>query len=128
MENDLFKGFKILIAEDNFINYTLLKELIDLMKAEPFWAKNGIEAIEMLAKHENISLILMDINIPEMDGISTTRKIREKGINIPIIFQTDYFSEENKKECIRAGGNEFLYKPLNIDRLRILLKKYLIKV
>jgi CheY-like chemotaxis protein len=127
MENDLFTGVEILIAEDNLINYVLLKELIEPTGAEHFWAKNGIEALDMLDKHENISLILMDINMPEMDGILATRKIRENKINIPIIFQTAYTSEENKKECLTAGGNEFLSKPLNRDKLWLVLKKYLAK-
>jgi CheY-like chemotaxis protein len=81
----------------------------------------------MLAKHKNISIILMDINMPEMDGITATRKIREKEINIPIIFQTAYTSEENKEECITAGGNEFLSKPLSQVKFCLILRKYLTK-
>jgi CheY-like chemotaxis protein len=125
MEHNLFAGFEILIAEDNFTNYFLLKELIDLTGAKHFWAKNGIEALDVLIKHENISLILMDVNMPEMDGITATRIIRKKEITIPIIFQTADANEEKRNECIMAGGNELLIKPINLDNFFIVLQKYL---
>lgn len=115
----------ILIAEDNKINYQLLGIIINRIGIRHIWAKNGIEAIDLLAKHENISLILMDINMPEMDGITAAKIIREHENNVPIIFQTAYTTEENQKECFKAGGNEFLSKPLNINILNNVLKKYL---
>ena len=76
MEGSMFKGFEILVAEDNSTNYALLKELIDLVGAEHIWAKNGEEVLDLLKNHENISLILMDINMPVMDGLEATRIIR----------------------------------------------------
>ncbi len=125
MEDILQKGVEILIAEDNYINYELLNLLINRNGIKIFWAKNGVEAIELLTKHENISLILMDINMPVMDGITATRIIREHEIKIPIIFQTAFANEENQNECFKAGGNEFLSKPINNIDLNCLLKKYL---
>ncbi len=127
MEDILYEGVEILIAEDNYVNYELLDAIINRIGIQHFWAKNGIEAIDLLAEHENISLILMDINMPVMDGITATRIIREKEIKIPIIFQTAYYSEENQKECFKAGGNEFLSKPINLISLNSLLNKYLSK-
>lgn len=120
-----YNGVEILIAEDNPVNYTLLKELVHHNGIEHFWAKNGLETLEILTRHHNISLILMDINMPEMDGITATKQIRGRGIKIPIIFQTAYDSEEDRKECFKAGGNEFLSKPIIRETLNILLKKYL---
>ena len=70
----------------------------------------------------------MDINMPVMDGISATRKIREKNISVPIVFQTAYDSNETREECIKAGGTDFLSKPINFDKLYTVLKKYLKKV
>jgi CheY-like chemotaxis protein len=125
MQYNLFSGAEILIAEDDIDNYILLEELMHPLGASPFWAKNGIEVLEILAKQKNISLILMDVNMPKMDGITATQKIREKKINIPIIFQTAYISEEKKKEGFTAGGNEFLGKPLNNEILCYIFNKYL---
>ena len=125
MDDITYKGVEILIAEDNNVNYELLDAIINRIGIPHFWAKNGVEAIDMIAKHENISLILMDINMPVMDGITATRIIREKEIKIPIIFQTAYTSDENQTECFKAGGNEFLSKPINLISLNCILKKYL---
>jgi len=128
MEDVMFKGVNILIAEDSEINYFLLKEFLVPTGANHFWAKNGLEAIEILNKNENILLILMDISMPTMDGITATRKIREKKINIPIIFQTAFDTNDNKEECLKAGGNDFLSKPLSKDRIYSVIKKYLTEI
>jgi len=126
--NDLiFNGIEVLIVEDDFINFSLIKELICYLGLKHHWAKNGREAVEILANNENISLVLMDINMPEMDGIAATKKIRESNVAIPIIFQTAYDSDENRKECFEAGGNEFMSKPMKKEMLYSLLKKYLAK-
>jgi CheY-like chemotaxis protein len=124
MRNNDYTVTEILIAEDNEINYALLEVLIDMFGAKHIWAKNGEEVLDILKTHKNISVILMDINMPKMDGITATQKIREKEINIPIIFQTAYDNEENRKACITAGGNEFISKPINRVKLYALLKKY----
>jgi CheY-like chemotaxis protein len=124
MKDDEHTLGEILIAEDNPINYALLEELVRLFGANYIWAKNGIEVLDILETNKNISVILMDINMPQMDGITATRKIREMEISIPIIFQTAYADEENEKECFKAGGNEFISKPINKLKLHTLLKKY----
>jgi len=124
MKNNEEIGSKILIAEDNTANYVFLEALVDMFGAKHIWAKNGLEVLDILETHKNISVILMDISMPEMDGITATRKIREMDINIPIIFQTAYSSEENRKECFMAGGNEYISKPINWEKLHALLRKY----
>ena len=65
--------------------------------------------------------------MPEMDGITATREIRKLNACVPIIFQTAYASEENEKECIAAGGNDFLTKPIKSKLLISTLKKYATK-
>jgi CheY-like chemotaxis protein len=127
MENNLLNGSTILIVEDDPINYILLKEIIKNFNTKHIWAKDGLEALNILIGHENISLILMDIDMPQMDGITTTRIIRKKKINIPIIFQSAYNSEEKIRQCFTAGGNEFLSKPLDRDKMNLIIKKYLVK-
>lgn len=125
MENNLFNGCIILIVEDDPINYFLLKEIITSFGVKHIWAKDGLEALNILIGHEKISLILMDIEMPEMDGITATRIIRKKKINIPIIFQSAYNSEEKIKQCFTAGGNEFLSKPLDREMICSVIKKYI---
>lgn len=125
MKNSLFNNIEILIVEDNPINYYLIQTITTIIGAKPIWAKNGLEAIDILDKEKNISIILMDIQMPVMDGITATKEIRQKEINTPIIFQTSCANEENKEKCFAVGGNEFLGKPLNQEKLCFVLEKYL---
>ena len=127
MNSGFLKGEKVLIVEDNFLNYQVLKIFLDKLEANILWAKNGLEAIALFSQHCDILLILMDINMPEMDGISATREIRKLNACVPIIFQTAFASEENEKECIAAGGNDFLTKPIKSKLLISTLKKYATK-
>jgi len=124
MNSGFLKDKKILIVEDNFLNYQVLKILLEKLEATILWAKNGIEAIEMFSREKDILLILMDINMPEMDGITATREIRKLNNSVPIIFQTAFASEENEKECLAAGGNDFLTKPIKSKLLISTLKRY----
>jgi len=121
----MYNECEILIAEDNPYNFTLLTEMINDFSSDYIWAKNGIEALNLLAIYQNISLILMDVNMPEIDGITATRKIREKGITTPIVFITAFGNDLNKKECYAVGGNDYLSKPFSQNELNFVLKKYL---
>lgn len=127
MNSGFLKGEKILIVEDNFLNYQVLKILLDKLEAKVLWAKNGIESIKIISEHNDIIMILMDINMPEMDGITATREIRKLNSTIPIIFQTAFASDENENECVAAGGNDFLTKPIKSKLLIATLKKYATK-
>jgi len=127
MDSGFLKGEKILIVEDNFLNYQVLKILLDKLEAIIMWAKNGQEAINLYTQHKDITLILMDINMPVMDGITATREIRKLDKTIPIIFQTAYATDENEKECLAAGGNDFLTKPIKNKLLIATLKIYVSK-
>lgn len=113
----------ILIAEDVNSNFLLLKAMIgkeyDLVRAV-----NGKEAIE-LNKTVHPDLILMDIKMPEMDGLEATRIIRQEDKNIPIIALTAFAFESDKAEAFAAGCNDFLTKPVSIEQLKKALGKYI---
>ncbi len=93
-------------------------------------AKNGIEAVEKY-REMNPDLILMDVHMPELDGISATKKIREiellSGKNVPIIALTAGALKEEKENCFASGMNDFLTKPLIPEKIMEMLNKYLIK-
>jgi two-component system, cell cycle response regulator DivK len=124
MDTNFLKGTKILIVEDNALNYFVLKSVLEKLEATHFWAKNGKEAIDIFSQQKDITLILMDISMPEMDGITATKHIREIDKHVPIIFQTAFASEENEIECKKAGGDEFLTKPIKTKQLIHVLRKY----
>jgi PAS domain S-box-containing protein len=129
---NIHKGVKILIAEDVYLNMVLIKAMLSELgfKNEIIEAKNGIEAIE---KYKKMSpdLILMDVHMPELDGIAATQKIREiellTGKNIPIIALTAGALKEEKENCFASGMNDFLTKPINPEKILAMLNKYLVK-
>lgn len=130
--DNIHEGVKILIAEDVFLNMVLIKAILSELgfNNEIIEAKNGIEAIEQYQKM-NPDLILMDVHMPELDGISATKKIREiellSGNKTPIIALTAGALKEEKEKCFANGMNDFLTKPIAPDKIMAMLNKYLIK-
>jgi CheY-like chemotaxis protein/HPt (histidine-containing phosphotransfer) domain-containing protein len=130
--DNIHKDVKILIAEDVFLNMVLIKAILSELgfNNEIIEAKNGIEAIEQYQKM-GPDLILMDVHMPELDGISATKKIREiellSGNKTPIIALTAGALKEEKEKCFANGMNDFLTKPIAPDKIMAMLNKYLIK-
>lgn len=130
--DNINEGVKILIAEDVYLNMVLIKAMLSELgfNNDIIEAKNGIEAVE---KYQNMSpdLILMDVHMPELDGITATKKIREiellTGKNVPIIALTAGALKEEKENCFASGMNDFLTKPLVPEKIMAVLNKYLIK-
>mgnify|MGYP006294173781 CR=1 FL=1 len=106
----------ILVAEDEELNWIFIQELLKESNASLYWAKNGLEALEMLDKYE-IDLVLMDLKMPVLDGREAIRLIRSNNKTMPIIAQTAHAMEEEKEEVLNSGCNAYLVKPLNIENL-----------
>ena len=119
-----FKGFIILIAEDVDYNFEYLKEILRETKASILWAKDGIDVLNLYKKNK-VDLILMDIQLPEIDGYEATRTIRETNQDIPIIAQTAYSMSNEHQQCLAAGCNEVLTKPIMMKEMLDTLVKYL---
>lgn len=115
---------KVLIAEDNPMNQQLIKHLMKNWAIDHSVVNNGAEAIEVLKK-ENFSLILMDIQMPEMDGYTTTSVIRnELGLQIPIIAMTAHAMIGEKEKCLQLGMNDYISKPLKETILYNIIAQY----
>jgi signal transduction histidine kinase/CheY-like chemotaxis protein len=102
--------FSILVVEDNKINQTITKRIIEKNNCSCIMVDDGFQAIEILNK-ENFDVVLMDINMPLMNGFETTRKIRTKGIKTPIIALTAFTKDEITEEAISSGMNDIIIKP-----------------
>lgn len=107
---------RVLIAEDTENHFILLSTILK-KKYVFFWAHNGQEAIE-LYQQEHPDIILMDIHMPEMDGLEATRHIRESDKNIPIIAMTAYMHDHDRHQVETAGCNAYLAKPVNATLLK----------
>ena len=121
------REIKILIAEDNAINLLLTKTFLKdiIPQALIIEAKDGNEAVEKYLK-ENPDLILMDIQMPHLNGIEATQKIRalEKNTEIPIIALTAGSFPGEKEKCLQAGMSDFLTKPLLKQILSDMIQKW----
>ena len=122
-----WKNKLILIAEDELLNFKFLQEIFKKFGANILRTSNGIETVELCKKHPEISLILMDVRMPELDGFEATKMIRTFRQDIPIIAQTAYTMANEKEECLKAGCNEFISKPTEIKILLDIMNKYLSK-
>ena len=114
----------ILIAEDEESNYHFLKMVLNKTKANVVWAHDGIEAINLCKEHEP-DLILMDIRMPNMDGLEATREIKKTHPEIPIIAQTAFTMENNEKMSKEAGCSAYIQKPIQRPNLLSLLSTFL---
>ena len=115
----------ILIAEDEESNYSLLEHILKETKVQLLWAKNGIEAIDICRSYKNINLVLMDIKMPEMDGYAATKSIKKIRKDIPVIAVTAYAEDKEKEESSKAGCDDYMAKPIEIDNLLPLIDKYM---
>jgi len=107
----------ILIAEDNLINQKLITKVINKLGYTPQVVNNGNQVLEILA-HDFFDIILMDVQMPELDGLETTRIIRKSKLKQPyIIAMTASAMAEDKAACIDAGMNHFISKPISIQNL-----------
>jgi len=120
-----WKGKTILIAEDEEINYNLLETIISPTKATLIRAKNGLEAVNICQEMLALDLVLMDIKMPDMNGFDATKKIKLSRKNLPIIAQTAYAMSIDEDNCLRAGCDDYISKPLQIDDLLDKINKYL---
>jgi len=115
--------FKILIAEDNPINQKLIERVLSKLGYTTEIVPNGRKALERVAEHD-FDLVLMDMQMPEMDGLESTANIRKlQKLQPYIIAMTANALPEDKESCLKAGMNDYISKPLNLDELLKILEK-----
>jgi signal transduction histidine kinase/DNA-binding NarL/FixJ family response regulator len=115
---------KVLVAEDNKVNQLLMKHMLKLYGIEPEFRENGIEVIELLSQ-QLFDLLLLDIQMPLMDGYQAAKEIRKRNMAIPVVAMTAYAMPEEKEKCIAAGMDNYIAKPLNEQELYNILQTYL---
>lgn len=120
-----WEGKKLLIAEDEDANYNLLATILDPTKAKLIWVTSGKDAIEKCKIDQSIDLVLMDMKMPDMNGFESTRQIKVIRNELPIIAQTAYAMSTDEENCLRAGCDDYISKPLRIDNLLAKIDKHL---
>jgi CheY-like chemotaxis protein len=113
---------RILLAEDNLINQKVAVRLLERMGYRPDLASNGIEALEAVHR-QTYDVILMDVQMPEMDGIEAARRIVQAEKHPRLIALTANVLESDRVECMAAGMDDFLEKPLDLVHLERALSR-----
>ncbi|NJO69135.1 MAG: PAS domain-containing protein [Bacteroidetes bacterium] len=118
-------GKKLLVVDDEELNWTFIRDLMKPTQAQLIWAKNGQEAVDICQEDTKIDLVLMDFRMPVMNGFEATRAIRSFDTNIPIIALTAYAQEEEKELILHAGCNAYLSKPVRNEQLFKIVNHFL---
>lgn len=122
--NPELSGLKILIVENDEPSYILLSKIIENLSKEILKAKTGLEAVNLYSNNPDIDLVLMDIQMPELDGYEATRQIRKINKEVVIIAQTAIALVGDIEKAIEAGCNDYISKPINKSELLLLIQKY----
>ena len=122
----LWKGKTLLVADDVQQIFAFFRETLKKTGLEMLYAKDGKEAVDLYSLHKKeIDLALIDIQMPVLNGLEVARAIRKEDKDLPLIAQTGLALNISKKQALEAGFNDVIYKPIKIEELSWLLKKYL---
>ena len=133
-EETSIEGMKILLVEDNDLNLEVAQYILEDAGAEIIVARNGLESVELFEQSESDSfdVILMDVMMPVMDGLTATKRIRKlkrkDARTVPVIAMTANVFNEDIIAAKEAGMNEHIAKPLDFDKLIHTLAKYFLKM
>jgi len=129
-----FEGRSILVVEDDVRNIFALSSVLEPTGAKVQIARNGREALEALERSQSgdapqVDLVLMDIMMPEMDGFTAMREIRKRQEwrRLPIIALTAKAMKDDQEKCLAAGANDYIAKPLDVEKLLSLVRVWMPK-
>jgi signal transduction histidine kinase/CheY-like chemotaxis protein/CHASE3 domain sensor protein len=125
--DSILAGKKILIIDDDVRNIFALTGLLERYQMQVVYAENGRDGITILNENPDVSIVLMDVMMPEMDGYETTRAIRqlERFRNLPIVALTAKAMQGDRERCIEAGASDYITKPVDTEQLLSLLRVWL---
>lgn len=126
MKNDSeipLENHTILLVEDYLINQKLIVMMLETLGATVEIANDGLEAVKM-ASAKNYSVVLMDLNMPKMNGIEATKLLKIGGVNTPVLCMTVENGDQKKREILDSGMKAIISKPCQLDELRNTILKY----
>jgi CheY-like chemotaxis protein len=127
--NEVLRSRKILVVDDDARNIFALTSLLENQDMEVISTTNGRSAIEIIQRTPDLSIVLMDIMMPDMDGYETIRKIREnpESSMLPILALTAKAMKGDREKCLDAGASDYIAKPVNTDQLLSLMRIWLFR-
>ncbi|MCX6328675.1 MAG: response regulator [Bacteroidia bacterium] len=127
MENGILKGKKILIVEDDLSSRLYLNKILEKTGAILINAGDGVEALNIATDDPDVEIILMDIQLPVMDGYTSAKKIRELGRRVNIIAQTAYSLSGDMENILASGFDDYIIKPIYSGQLIEKLSSFFVK-
>ena len=128
----VLEGRRILVVEDDVRNVYALTNILEPRGAVVEIARNGREALDVLEKSTadpaaRIDLVLMDVMMPEMDGLTATREIRKRAEwkKLPVLMLTAKAMRNDQERCLEAGANDYMAKPLDVEKLLSLVRVWM---
>jgi CheY-like chemotaxis protein len=125
--DDVLRGRRVLVVDDDARNIFALTTVLENQDMEVVTATNGRQAIDLITSTPDLSVVLMDIMLPEMDGYETMRQIRRRPElrTLPILALTAKAMKGDREKCLQAGASDYIAKPVNTEQLLSLLKVWL---
>lgn len=124
MNEHTLEGKRILVVEDEPSNFDLIRVFLKKLNPELSWVQDGKDAVELIDEEE-FDLILMDIQLPVMNGLDATKLIKEKDTSVPVIAQTAYAMSQDRQKALGAGCDDYLPKPMKRQHLIELIFKHI---
>ena len=127
--NEILRGRKVLVVDDDARNIFALTSLLENQEMDVVSATNGRNAINIIQNTSDLSIVLMDIMMPEMDGYETMREIRKAPElrTMPILALTAKAMKGDREKCLNAGASDYIAKPVNTDQLLSLMRVWLFR-
>jgi CheY-like chemotaxis protein len=125
-ENFYSGSKKILLADPDITSYFLISELLSEHGIETMSARCGLEAIRLFRENPHINCLITEIRVPGLDGFGILRATREINPSIAVIAQTAYVHDNMKQQCLMAGFNEYIPKPLDLEVFVKMVRKYVL--
>lgn len=120
----VLSAMSVLVVDDNDMSRRIQSSLIRKLGYPVTEANSGQQALDLLMRDSSFQLVFMDMEMPLMDGVETTKHIRARGLQLPIVAVTGNNTEEDKQRCRLAGMNGFVTKPVKPDVLQSILQRY----
>jgi CheY-like chemotaxis protein len=126
---EVLSGRKVLVVDDDARNIFALTSVLENHEMDVISATNGRQAIELIQRTPDISMVLMDIMMPDMDGYETMREIRREAQfrTLPILALTAKAMKGDREKCLDAGASDYIAKPVNTDQLLSLMRVWLFR-
>ena len=113
---------RVLIVDDDPVQRRLLDSMVRKFGYEPIVAESGDQAIALLTGGERFDCVVLDLVMPDLDGMGVLARLREAGVNVPVIVQTAHGGIDNVVSAMRAGAADFVVKPVGAERLQVSLR------